>query len=124
MAEDTTGTDRVAGGAITQLFVGLVWLGATMYTSHATIIGSGENVSGPLGVAAAALPGVVAAMLVAGASIGAAAGPHFRSAGGRLFAGVTLGTLFGLATAAGIRFGYGGGVSIMLLAIAVGAASI
>ena len=125
MAKDTTDTaEPVATGTLTQLFLGLVWLGTTMYAAHATITGSGENVSGALAAAVAALPGVVAATLVTGASIGAAAGPRFRSAGGRLLAGLALGALFGLAAAAGIRFAYGGGASIMALAITVGAASI
>jgi Nucleotidyl transferase AbiEii toxin, Type IV TA system len=127
MAEDTadTGTKSVATGTITLLCVGLVWLGATMYTAHATITGRGENISGVLGAAAAALPGVVAATVVAGASIGAGAGRRRRSAGGRLLAGLALGTLVGLAAAAGIRFAYGGGAaSIVTLAITVAAASI
>ena len=126
MPTDTTDTDTepVATGTLTQLFLGLVWLATTMYTAHATITGSGGTVSGTLGAAAAALPGVVAATLVTGASIGAAAGPRLRSAGGRLLAGLALGTLFGLAAAAGIRFAYGGGASIMVLAITVGVASI
>ena len=126
MAKDTTDseTESVATGTMSPLYVGLVWFGTTMYTAHATITGSGENVSGALGAAAAALPGVVAATLVTGAAIGAAAGRRSRSAGGRLLAGLALGTLFGLAAAAGIRFGYGGAASIMVLAIAVGAASI
>jgi hypothetical protein len=126
MATDTTDTDTksVATGTITQLYVGLVWLGATMYAAHATITGSGGNVSGALAAAVAALPGVVAATLVTGASIGAAAGARVRSAGGRLLAGLALGTLVGFAAAAGIRFAYGGGASIMVLAITVGAASI
>ena len=124
MAKDTTDTEPVATGTLTQLFLGLVWLGTTMYSAHATITGSEENVSGALAAAVAALPGVVAAMIVTGASIGAAAGSRVRSAGGRLLAGLALGTLFGLAAAAGIRFAYGGGASIMVLAITVGAASI
>jgi hypothetical protein len=124
MAKDTTDTDPVTTGAFTQLCVGLVWLGTTVYTAHAAITGTGYEVSGALGAAAAGLPGVVAATLVAGASIGAAAGPRYRSAGGRLIAGLVLGTLFGLAGAAGIRFAYGGEPSITVLAITVGAASI
>jgi hypothetical protein len=124
MGKDTTDTRSVAAASITLVCVGLVWLGATMYTAHATITGGGENVSGALGAAAAALPGVVAATLLTGASMGAAAGPRVRRAGGRLLAGLALGTLFGLAAAAGIRFGYGGRESIMVLAIAVGGASI
>src|SRR5262245_32750579 len=116
MARGTTGT-------VTQLGVGLVWLGTTMYAAHATITG-GVEVSGALGAATAALPGVVAAALVTGASIGAATGPRYRSAGGRLPAGLTLGALFGLAAAAGIRFAYGGETSIVALAVTVGAASV
>ncbi len=126
MAKDTTETDSepVATGTLTQLCLGLVWLGTTMYIAHATITGSGENLSGALGAAAAALPGVVAATLVTGASIGAAAGRRFRSAGRRLLAGLALGAFFGLAAAAGIRFAYGGEPFIMVLAITVAAASI
>jgi Nucleotidyl transferase AbiEii toxin, Type IV TA system len=123
MAKDTTNTEPVATGTLTQLCLGLVWFGITMYSAHATITGSAENVSGALRAAIAALPGVVAATLVTGASIGAAAGSHLR-AGGRLVAGLTLGTVFGVAAAAGIRLAYGGGASIMVLAITVGAASI
>jgi hypothetical protein len=126
MAKDTPDTDAepVATGTLTQLYLGLVWLGTTMYAAHATITGRGDNVSGALGAAVAALPGVVAATLVTGASIGAAAGPRFRGAGGRLRGGLALGTLFGLAAAAGIRLAYGGGASITKLAITVGVASV
>jgi hypothetical protein len=126
MAQDATASDTepVATGNITQLFVGLVWLGTTWYTTHATITGRGENLSGALGAAAAALPGVVAAMLVTGASVGAMSVRRRGRAGGRLLTGLAVGTLVGLAAAAGIRFAYGGGASIMVLAIAVGAASV
>lgn len=126
MARDITDTDTEPGatGTLTRLFLGLVWLGATMYTVHATISGTQETVSAALAAAAAALPGVVAATLVTGASIGAATGRRFRSAGGRLLAGLALGTLLGLATGAGMRLAYGGGASIMVLAVTVGAASI
>src|SRR5262245_31782417 len=105
MARETadTATGPVETGALTQLCLGLFWLGTTMYAVHATITGSGVNVSGALGAAVAALPGVVAAMLVTGASIGAVAG-GLRTTGRRLLGGLALGTLFGLAAAAGIRF--------------------
>jgi nucleotidyltransferase AbiEii toxin of type IV toxin-antitoxin system len=133
MAKDTAAAESVARGTLIPLVLALVWLGATMYAVHTTITGSGQNLSGPLASAVAALPGVVAAMLVTGASIGAAARPRARSTGGRLLAGPVLGTLFGLAAAAGIRFGYDGydwfggydgGAALMALAITVGAASI
>jgi hypothetical protein len=101
---------------VTQVFVALVWLGASTYAAHATLTGA-------FAAAAAALPGVIAAALVAGASIGAAAGPRLRSAGARLLGGLALATLFGLAAAAAIRFAYGGEAAILTLAITIGAAS-
>ncbi len=125
MARDTTDahTQRVATNMFAPLCLGLVWLGATMYTVHATIADRGVNVSGALESAAAALPGVVAATLVTGASIGAAAAPRFASVRGRLLAGLALGALFGLAATAAIRSAYGDAPSVMALAITVGAAS-
>jgi hypothetical protein len=124
MAKDVTGTAPAATGTVALLFLGLVWLGSTLYTAHATITSGAGNLSGAPGAAAAALPGMVAATLVTGASIGAMSGKRFRSAGGRLLAGLALGTLLGLVVAAGIRFAYGGAPSIMELAITVGAAGI
>jgi hypothetical protein len=118
-----TRTESVATGTMTLLLVGLVWLGAAMYTVLATIAGNGQVATGGLGAVTAALPGLIAAMLVTGASIGAVAGTRVRSAGGRLLAGLALGTLVGLTAGAGIRYAYGGG-SITALAIAVGAASV
>ena len=123
MAKDTTDSAPGATGTLAQLFLGLIWLGTTTYATHATITGSGVNLSGALAAAVGALPGVVAAMIVTGAAIGATAGSRVLSAGRRLLAGLSLGTLFGLAAAAGIRFAYGGEASIMVLAITVGAAS-
>jgi hypothetical protein len=111
-------------GTLTQLFVGLLWLGTSLWTAYATLKGSGDDASGALGAMAAALPSAVAAALVTGASIGHAAGGRFRGPGGRLIAGLGMGTLFGLLTAVGIRFAYGTDSSIMRLAIVVGVASV
>jgi hypothetical protein len=119
MAKETPGTRT-----ITQLLVGLVWLGISGYIMHATITGRASFGSGARGAAAAALPSVVAAMLVAGAAIGAAVAAGARSAGGRLRAGLVAGVLVGLVAAAGIRFGYDGGAPVTALAITVGAAGI
>lgn len=126
MAEQTARSEAPATGTgtLTQLYLGLVWLGTSMWTAHASLIGSAADLSGPLGAAAAALPGVVAATLVTGASIAQAASSRFRGAGRRLLAGLALGTLFGIAAAAGIRFGYGTESSITVLAMVVGAASV
>ena len=124
MVKDISDTDAepVTTGSLTQLFLGMVWLGTTMYAAHTTITGRGMN--GALGATVAALPGLVAATLVTGASIGAAAGRRSRGAAGRLLTGLALGTVLGVAAAAGIRFAYGGGTSITMLAITVGAASV
>ena len=127
MAEKTsTKTESPTGstGTLTQLFLGLLWLGTTMWTAHATINGAGADASGPIGAAAAALPGVIAATLVTGASIGHAAGGRFSGPFGRLLAGLGMGALFGLAVAAGIRFAYGSDPAITKLAMIVGVASV
>jgi hypothetical protein len=126
MAQDATVTETepVATGTVAPLLLGLVWLATTMYTTHVTITGSGGNLSGALAAAAAALPGVVAAMLVTGASVGAVSVRRRGRAGGRLLTGLAVGTLVGLAAAAGIRFAYGAGPSIVVLAVTIGAASV
>lgn len=113
MVKGTTATG--ATGTVTALLAGLAWLGTAMYAAHATIDG---GASGALGAAAAALPSPVAATLVAGASVGAAAGRRLPSPVGRLRAGVALGAVLGLAAAAGMRFAYGDGTLVMVLAVA------
>lgn len=120
MAKDSTDTEPAATGAATELVVGLIWFGATMYATHTAVTGNAENLSGALGDAVAALPNVLATMLVVAASIGAAAGRRARSWRGRLGVGLVLGTVVGAATAAGLRYGYGGGTALMVLAVAAG----
>jgi uncharacterized membrane protein len=127
VAEKTsTKTESPTGstGTMTQLLLGLLWLGTTMWTAHATIKGGGADASGVLGAAAAALPGLVAATLVTGASIGHAASGRFSGPFGRLLAGLLMGALFGLAVGAGIRLVYGSDAAVMKLAIVVGLASV
>lgn len=108
-------------GAGTEVFLALLWLGTSMYTAHVEITGN-QGVSGALASAAAALPGLVGATLLTGATLGAAASSSYRSAGGRLVAGLAIGGLFGVIAAAGIRFGYGNDSSITVLAVVVGLA--
>lgn len=127
MANDTTTRTKaplLGAGTGQELFLGLMWLGTSMWVAHATITGSADDVAGALGSAAAALPGVVAAMLVASASIASAAGSRYSTAVGRLFMGVLVGAVFGAIAAAAIRFGYGDTPSIMVLAITVGVAGV
>ena len=121
---DTATEARTSSGTLTQLFVGLVWLGVTFFTAHATIKGNAEDVSVALGTAAAALPGVIAATLLTGASIGQAAGSRFPATLRRLLAGAGLGLIFGAAAALAIRYAYGDTSSITVLAVTVGVASV
>jgi hypothetical protein len=122
--ETITKTDKPAtgSGAGQEIFLGLLWLGTGMYSTHMEI--KGTSASGILGNAATALPGLIAGTMVAGLGIAAAVASRFRSAAARLGVGLGVGVLFGLATAAGIRFGYGNTPSITILALTVGAASV
>jgi F0F1-type ATP synthase assembly protein I len=127
MADETIArpdAPAISSGTGTQVFLGLLWLGTSMWVAHATINGTDDDISGTLGSAAAALPGVVAATLVTTASIASAASSRFPGAGRRLLVGLATGVLFGAAAAAGIRFGYGSASSITVLAITVGVASV
>jgi hypothetical protein len=127
VAEDTTtqtDTPATSSGTGTQVFLGLLWLGTSMYIARATINGTANDLPGVLGEAASALPGVIAATLVTSASIASAASSRFPGAGRRLLTGLAVGVLFGLAVAVGIRFAYGTASSITVLAVTVGVASL
>jgi hypothetical protein len=120
----TTVEERTSTGTLTEVYLAMVWLVTTLYTAHLSITGNTDDLSGMLGSAAASLPGLVAAALVTGASIGSAAGGRFSTAGGRLLAGLGLGAAFGAVAAAGIRLAYGNDSAIMVLAVTVGVASL
>jgi hypothetical protein len=115
----------VGGGIVFTL--GLIWLAATMWTAHASITGNAGNTAVALGSAAAALPGVIAASLLAGATAGLLATGRFAaepsSAVRRALVGLAAGAVLGLIAAGVILFGYGLSSSIALLAITVGAGS-
>jgi hypothetical protein len=123
---DTKTTSRLAlgSGTMQEIYLGLLWLGTSMYTEHMTLKGNGDNLTGALGAAAAALPGVVAATLVTSAGIANAASSNRRSAGGRLVVGLIIGLLFGAISAGALRYAYGSDKTITSLALAVGVASV
>ena len=123
---DTKTTSRLAlgSGTMQEIYLGLLWLGTSMYTEHMSLKGNGDNLSGALGAAAAALPGVVAATLVTSAGIANAASSNRRTAGGRLVVGLLIGLLFGAVSAAALRYAYGSDKTITSLALAVGAAAV
>ncbi|HCT80546.1 MAG TPA: hypothetical protein DGG94_10630 [Micromonosporaceae bacterium] len=127
MAQDTTAARSaplLGSGTGTQVFLGLLWLGITVWTTHATITTSQDGPSGALGSAAEALPGIVATTMVTSASIASAAASRSDRAIFRLLIGLIAGSLFGLIVAYGLRFAYGSEPSISVLAITVGLASV
>ena len=114
-------------GAGIVFVLGLIWLAATMWTAHASIMGNAGNTAVALGSAAAALPGVIAASLLAGATAGLLATGRFAAEPSgvlrRLLVGLVAGIVLGAVAAGVILFGYGVSSSIALLAITVGAGS-
>jgi hypothetical protein len=115
----------VALGAGILFVLGLIWLAATMWTAHASIVGNAFDPAVALGSAATALPVVIAASLLAGATAGLLATGRFAadpsSAVRRLLVGLAAGAILGVVSAGVILFGYGVHPSIALLAATVGA---
>jgi hypothetical protein len=95
-----------------------------VWTTNATITNSEQDISGTIGQAAEALPGIVATTIVTGASIASAAGSRFDRALSRLLIGLIAGALFGIAVAFGLRLAYGSESTITVLAVTVGLASV
>jgi hypothetical protein len=113
-----------SSGLGTEVYLGLLWLGISMYVAHATITTGREGAPGALGDALTALPDLIVSTVVTSASISHAASSRFSTAGRRLLVGVGTGVLFGLVSALGLRFGYGHARSITVLAVVVGLASV
>ncbi len=130
-------------GAGILLVLGLVWLAATMWAAHAAIAGNAVDAAIVISSAALALPGIIAASLLAGATAGLAAAGRRTATGlaatGLAAAGHRAGrravarrALVGLAAGAGcgviaagvILFAYGANSSVALLAITVGVAGL
>jgi hypothetical protein len=126
MATETTTTSegRVTGlHAGIQLAFGVIWLVATMWAANASIMANADDAPVALGSAAAALPGVIAASLFAGACAGLVASRRvYTRVLPRVLWGLGGGVLFGGLAAAAILFGYGTNSSISTLAVTVGVA--
>ncbi len=120
----TPAEPRESSGTLTQLYLGLVWLGTTMWVAHTSITGDGVTLGGALGEAAAALPGLAAAMLVTSAGIASAGSSRFAGALRRLLVGVGLGAGFGLIAAVAVRLAYGATTQITVLAVVIGVAGV
>jgi len=126
VADDTiaeTETRRESTGTAQELFLGLLWLGTTFYVAYATL-SKAPAPGGVLGAAREAMPDLILASLVTGASLGAAAGSRYRGPGGRLFAGLGIGFAFGMVAALAMRMVYGAEQHITVLAVTVGVATV
>ncbi|HEY2674416.1 MAG TPA: hypothetical protein VGJ07_29115, partial [Rugosimonospora sp.] len=108
--------------------LGLIWLAAYLWAAHASIVGAGEDELIAVFDAALALPGVVAATMLAGATAGVTAlgwlRPRLSTPGGWAATVIALvcGLVIGGLAAGMILLGYGHRSSIMVLAWAVLAA--
>jgi hypothetical protein len=115
-------------GAGILFLLGLIWLAATMWTAHASIVGNAFDPAVALGSAATALPVVIAASLLAGATAGLLATGRYAAdpAGAlrRMLVGLAAGAVLGTVCAGVILFGYGVHSSIVMLAVTVGAGSL
>lgn len=106
--------------------VGLAWLAATFVTAHASVVGNADVYPVALGAAAFALPNLVAAALVAGATAGLAAISWVAWADRsvrRLLVGLAAGLVLGAICAGLVVFGYGSGGGVTGLAITVAVAA-
>jgi hypothetical protein len=116
-------TPAESAGIKTEVFLGLLWLGITVFTAYASTNGM-PGAPGPLGAAVEAMPGVISSSLITAAAITGAASSRYASAFRRLLTGLTAGAAFGVVTAIGIRFAYGSGTSVTMLSITVAAACV
>jgi hypothetical protein len=109
----------------TLLTLGLLWLGATMWSAHAELAGNIADATVVLSSAALALPGTVTASLLAGAAAGLTAASRFAGTGPaarRLAVGLAAGTASGGLAAGAIVLAYGGGWAVAAVAITIGVA--
>lgn len=111
-------------GAFVEIFVGLIWLGTSAWTAHATYNNTGPGLSAGVEDAVGALPSTVAATIFTSAAIASAVAGRFPLMLSRLLAGLGTGVAFGVLAALGIRFGYGTAPAVTVLALVVAAAGV
>lgn len=88
------------------------------------MLGKASNPGGVLGTAREAMPDLILSSLVTGVSLGAVVGSRFRRPGGRLLAGLAMGSAFGLVAAFAMRMVYGTQQLITVLAVTVGVTTV
>lgn len=110
-------------GTGTEVYLGLLWLGITVFTAYVSIHGV-PGASGPLDAAVTAMPDVISSSLITAASIAGAASSRYAGTFRRLFIGLAAGAAFGVVTAFGVRFAYGAGASVTMLSVTVAVACV
>jgi hypothetical protein len=114
-------------GSGTLLTLSLFWLAAMMWTAHAEMVGSLDDAAIVLSSAALALPGTVAAALLAGAAAALLAVDRFAADGTRarrLVVGLSAGATCGAVAGTVIVLSYGNGSGVVTLAVTVGVAAL
>jgi hypothetical protein len=116
-------------GAIVLFALGLLWLAGYLWSAHASIVGTGDDLLVVVTEAALALPGLVAATLLCGAATShVALFARARRATGLGWVGLAVavgcGLLVGGAAGGLILVGYGHRSSVVVLAWAVLAAGV
>jgi hypothetical protein len=117
----------LSGGTRPLLILGLAWLGALLWAARSSIRDAGDPLTAVIS-AALALPGVIAASVLAGAATGLTLAEWWSAHRGggrgiRVLAGAVGGLAVGLVGGTLILFGYGHRSSIVVLAAAVLVAS-
>jgi hypothetical protein len=130
---DESEDDVAAPLGVGVLFVlGLLWLAAVMWSVQASIVGNSADPGVVISSAALALPGVVAAALLAGAASALAATSRFarpassivRTVLRRLLVGAIAGAGVGVVAAGVILFAFGANAAIAIIAATVGVSAI
>ncbi|HEX6871356.1 MAG TPA: hypothetical protein VF163_09695 [Micromonosporaceae bacterium] len=110
-----------------QLLLSLLWLAATMWSAHASIAGADIDAAVMISSAAIALPGIIAASLLTGASAALAGTGRFAlgaTTPRRLGVGLASGMLCGLAAGGAIMLAYGATSAVGLIAGTVAVAAV
>ncbi len=112
-------------GALVLFGLGLLWLAGYLWSAHASVIGTGDDPVIVVTEAALALPGLVAATMLAGAATSnAALGRRKTGAWAGLALAAGSGLIVGGVAGGLVLFGYGHRSSVVVLAWAVLAAGV
>ncbi|MFU8870498.1 hypothetical protein [Micromonospora sp. SL4-19] len=122
-AAEGTGQPTYAPGAVVLAVIAVGWLAAMLWSTRAAINSTTAGVTA-ISLSAYALPGVIAAALIAGAAVALAATNRLGRATLRFLAAVGTGLLVGLAAAVAINLTYADNATTNTIAGTTAAAAI